>query len=64
MTDWNQSLGLMLYDLQYGQNGKNQPGYFDANVVRGVLHCDREAAGPNGEPPVKILGWEKEETAA
>lgn len=64
LREWNQSLGLMLYDIRFGANENNQPGFFDANVVRGVLHCDSEGSGPNGEPPVKVLGWEREETAA
>lgn len=55
---WSERLGLMLYDLRFGLNGKNQPGYFEAEVKHGVLHCDTQATGPNGEPPVRIFGWE------
>ena len=30
-------------------------------VVNGVLHCDTEARGPNGEPPVVVRGWDAAE---
>lgn len=56
LAGWSDSLGLMLYDLRYGPNP--QPGYFDAKITRGVLHCDTAGLGPNGEPPVNVLGWE------
>ena len=59
LCDWNESLGLLLYDLQYGP--RPRPGYFDAAITRGVLHCDTAGPGPNGEPPVKVLGWDGEE---
>lgn len=49
-----ESLGFMLHDFRFGADGTNQPGFFDAKVVAGVLHCDTEAPGPNGEPPVTI----------
>jgi CRISPR-associated protein Cas5d len=55
---WTESLGLMLYDLSFGRDGQNLPGFFDARVVNGVLHCDRLAAGPNGQPPVTVHGWQ------
>jgi CRISPR-associated protein Cas5d len=58
--DWNEKLGLMLYDIYFGRNNQNLPGFFDAEVKRGVLHCDRQGSGPNGEPPIKILGWPTE----
>lgn len=64
LDDWNESLGLMLYDMQFNPDSANLPGFFEAKVTRGVLHCDTEAAGPNGEPPVKVLGWEREEVTA
>jgi hypothetical protein len=48
----------MLYDLRYAADGTRRPGFFDAKVVNGVLHCDAEAAGPNGEPPVTVYGWD------
>ncbi len=57
MADWNQGLGLMLYDIRFGEGGENLPGFFDAAVQRGVLHCDTAASGPSGEPPVRVLGW-------
>jgi CRISPR-associated protein Cas5d len=56
--DWSEGLGLMLYDIRFGPEGQNQPGFFQAAVAHGVLHCDTADAGPNGEPPVKVLGWE------
>ena len=55
LADWSESLGLMLYDLRYGR--KPQPGFFEAKVSRGILHCDTAGPGPNGEPPVEVLGW-------
>lgn len=56
---WNETLGLMLYDLRFGKNG-NQPGFFHAEVKNGVLHCDTQAPGPKKEAPIKVLGWETE----
>lgn len=54
---WTNSLGFMVYDLRHEPDGTRRPGFFDAKVVNGVLHCDTEAAGPNGEPPVAVHGW-------
>jgi CRISPR-associated protein Cas5d len=51
-------LGLMLYDIRFGADGTNRPGYFQASVFHGVLHCDTEARGPNGEEPVRVFGWD------
>jgi CRISPR-associated protein Cas5d len=56
LADWSESFGLMLYDIRFASD--NRPGYFMAEVKRGVLHCDTKAPGPNGEPPIQILGWE------
>jgi CRISPR-associated protein Cas5d len=58
LTGWSEKFGLMLYDIRFGARGRNQPGFFQAEVNRGVLHCDTEAPGPNGEAPVRVLGWE------
>jgi len=58
-TDWALNLGLMLYDIRFTPDG-NRPGFFAAKVTKGVLHCDTESPGPNGEPPVKVLGWNNE----
>lgn len=55
---WKEPLGLMLYDIRFGPDGRNRPGFFTAAVDQGVLHCDTEAPGPNGEPPVAVLGWD------
>jgi CRISPR-associated protein Cas5d len=55
---WSEYLGLMLYDLRFGDNGDNVPGFFHARINAGVLHCDTADAGPNGEPPVTVLGWD------
>ena len=60
---WNESLGLMLYDIQFGENGEHLPGFFRAEIRHGVLHCDTRENGPNGEAPVEIFGWPKEVTA-
>ncbi len=56
-VDWCESLGLMLYDVQFGCDGQNSPGYFEAELRDGVLHCDTLAAGPQGQPSVQVLGW-------
>lgn len=56
--DWTEELGLMLYDIQFGADGENRPGFFKATVTKGVLHCDTADPGANGEPPVAVLGWE------
>jgi CRISPR-associated protein Cas5d len=55
--DWNDGLGLMLYDVYYGRNGENLAGFFEARVRAGVLHCDRLAPGPGGEEPITVHGW-------
>lgn len=60
LSEWSTSLGLMLYDIQFGSDDVNHPGFFDAKIVGGVLHCDTEKAGPNGESPVQVYGWESE----
>jgi len=61
LNDWSASLGLMLYDIRFGANDVNQPGFFDANIKGGVLHCDSADNGPNGEMPIEIYGWRTEE---
>jgi len=58
--DWNQSLGLMLYDIHFGQDGVNHPGFFDATIRNGALHCDAMSADANGEPPITVHGWHRE----
>jgi CRISPR-associated protein Cas5d len=58
LTTWTESLGFMLYDLRYAADGTRQPGFFDAKVRNGVLHCDTDSFGPHGEPPVKVFGWD------
>lgn len=57
LTSWNEPLGLMLYDIRFGSDGRNEPAFFQAEIKKGVLHCDTAALGPNGEPPIKVLGW-------
>jgi CRISPR-associated protein Cas5d len=59
-SDWSEGLGLMLYDLYFGRTGQIVPGFFDAEIRGGVLHCDRRGPGPNGEPPVTVYGWPTE----
>ncbi len=61
LVGWTEPLGLMLYDIQFSLDGVHRPGFFQAVVTRGVLHCDTESHGLNGEPPVNVLGWEKKE---
>lgn len=60
---WSESLGLMLYDLRYRSDGRHEPGFFEAVVTDGVLHCDTLAPGPNAEAPITIKGWSKEDAA-
>jgi hypothetical protein len=59
-VDWTESFGLMLYDILFQPGSNNLPGFFRAEIRRGVLHCDSRSPGPNGEPPVEVLGWPKE----
>jgi CRISPR-associated protein Cas5d len=59
ILDWSEDLGIMLYDIQFGSDS-NRPGFFRAAVNNGVLHCDTRDPGPNGEPPIPVLGWEAE----
>lgn len=61
--DWTENLGLMLYDIRYGSDGRNRPGFFDAQVRNGVLHCDTAGAAPWGDPPVRVHGWSDEAIA-
>jgi CRISPR-associated protein Cas5d len=58
LARWNDGLGFMLYDLRFKPGKPARPGFFEAAIKRGVLHCDTESRGPNGEPPVKVLGWD------
>jgi CRISPR-associated protein Cas5d len=63
LETWSEKLGFMLYDIRFGTDGDNQPGFFDAEIRKGELHCDTQAAGPNGEPPVRVIGWPEEEAS-
>jgi CRISPR-associated protein Cas5d len=58
---WDASLGFMLHDIRFSADGTKHPGFFEASVVNGVLHCDTEERGPNGEPPITVRGWGKME---
>jgi CRISPR-associated protein Cas5d len=62
-VDWTESFGLMLYDIRFQPGSDNLPGFYRAEVRRGVMHCDTQSPGPNGEPPVEVLGWPKEVTS-
>lgn len=64
VVNWNQSLGLMLYDIWFGRDGKNHPGFFDAEIRNGSLYCNAMATGILGEDPVTIHGWKYEEVYA
>lgn len=59
LAGWTEGLGLMLYDIRFGRDGKNRPGFFHAAVRKGVLHCDTKSPGPNNESPVQVLGWQE-----
>ncbi len=54
---WNDSLGFMLYDIRFGPDGVKRPGFFDAKITNGILHCDTECHGVHQEPPVTVHGW-------
>jgi CRISPR-associated protein Cas5d len=54
LSEWNEPLGLMLYDIRFAEKG-NQPGFFQAQVTKGVLHCDTQ-----GENAVRVYGWDSE----
>jgi len=45
----------MLYDLVFDEKG-NTPQFFRAKVLGGVVHCDTMASGPNGLPPIRLIG--------
>jgi CRISPR-associated protein Cas5d len=59
LSSWNERLGMMLYDLRYSSRGPARPGFFEAEIQGGVLHCDTLSQGPGGSPPVKVFGWEE-----
>lgn len=54
LSGWSEKLGLMLYDIRFDAKG-NRPGFFDAEVKAGVLHCDTEGKGG-----VRVYGWDTE----
>lgn len=60
---WDDSLGLMLYDIRVETDGSHLPGFFRADIRNGVLHCDTRSVGPNGEPPVEVYGWPRQEVS-
>ncbi|MHB1560230.1 MAG: type I-C CRISPR-associated protein Cas5c, partial [Isosphaeraceae bacterium] len=59
LAGWNERLGFMLYDLRFRPGKAAQPGFFDAEIRQGGLHCDRQSRGPNGEAPVEVHGWDE-----
>jgi hypothetical protein len=62
-VDWSEDLGMMLYDVRFPVNGAPQPGFFQASIKDGVLHCDTVDAGANGDPPITVIGWDTENAA-
>jgi CRISPR-associated protein Cas5d len=58
LEGWSERLGLMLYDLRFPPRQAAQPGFFDAEIRSGVLHCDTLSRGQFGEPPITVLGWD------
>ena len=59
LTGWSADLGLMLYDIRFGADGQNRPGFFMATVSGGVLDCDTDPPAPN-RTSVRVLGWDDE----
>lgn len=57
LSQWSEPLGLMLYDVKFDPRGNHLPGFFQAQIERGILHCDTQSPGPNGEPPIQVFGW-------
>jgi CRISPR-associated protein Cas5d len=58
---WNDSFGFMLYDVQFREIRPREfvpdrPGFFDAHMQDGVMHCDTQSEGPAGQSPV-IVHW-------
>ncbi len=60
LREWTEPLGLMLYDIRFGLDGKNYPGFFMAKVTNGVLHCDTEDHGRENPSRIQVLGWNTE----
>ena len=60
LSHWNEDLGVMLYDLVFSEE-ENTPQFFQAKILGGVVHCDTLAQSPNGLPPVRLIGKQKEE---
>lgn len=58
LSEWNEDLGLMLYDIRFDPAGEHRPGFFHARMRNGVMHCDTAGASLWGDPPVVVLGWE------
>ncbi len=56
---WTESLGLILYHIEFGPDGNNKPGFFMADVKNGVMNCDTAPPDCAAWPPVRVLGWEK-----
>lgn len=57
LLNWNESLGFMLYDIKYSSKGIRQPGFFNAKIDKGTLHCDTD---PSSKNPITIHGWDEE----
>jgi CRISPR-associated protein Cas5d len=62
LAKWSADLGLMLYDIRFGADGQNRPGFFMATVGNGVLDCDTDPLGRRAA--VRVLGWDDERGAA
>ena len=61
LDDWTESMGLMLYDIDFGAGGVNRPGFFEAErrARRASLRYGRTGARRTGGHPSHRLGDER-----
>jgi CRISPR-associated protein Cas5d len=52
--DFNMDCGFMIHEIMWPDTSRVK--LFAAKIRKGVLHCDSTQKGPNGEPPVKLIG--------
>lgn len=52
--DFDMDCGFMIHEIMWPD--PNRLKLFVARIRKGILHCDSAHKGPNGEPPVKLIG--------